>query len=213
MRFCWLALIVLGCKSSRAAPSTRTGSQDEAERGGHTVLIPCPDVTGETLRFHLLEDQHTICNSTYELEQGVPKCTSECNRSDVELHQNEEDKFVGFKVTVSKSPVSYRCEVTKTYPPPWVTTQGAPTTVLLVKGQCGDNPSELIGDEKSPTWPWMWILVVVLISIYGLAVTAHAYITWNKLRRTELHSDYMNTKPRERAAPRKNQKIKNPIHF
>uniref|UniRef100_A0A672GNJ4 Uncharacterized protein n=1 Tax=Salarias fasciatus TaxID=181472 RepID=A0A672GNJ4_SALFA len=230
MRLCWLLLVVLGCRPSRAAPSPSIGAlqgklQTSSSPHCHgTALILCPSVTGKTLRFNLLRGDERICNCTCQVQPGEQDCSAQCS-PDVKPHKSREGRFAGFNVTVSKTPVRYSCEAAVISPPPLKKSLSDAVVPLLVEGK----PSHLVtahlrcvcvcspscrGDgqeRRSGTWLWIWILVVVSLSVYGLAVTVLASVCWTKLRRTELQNDYMNAKPRVQRAPKKKRGIQNPI--
>ncbi|XP_029941810.1 uncharacterized protein LOC115383773 [Salarias fasciatus] len=219
MRLCWLLLVVLGCRPSRAAPSPSIGALQDVQTASQagcsgTALILCPSVTGKTLRFNLLRGDERICNCTCQVQPGEQDCSAQCS-PDVKPHKSREGRFAGFNVTVSKTPVRYSCEAAVISPPPLKKSLSDAVVPLLVEGhQCGSNQDGSTGDgqeRRSGTWLWIWILVVVSLSVYGLAVTVLASVCWTKLRRTELQNDYMNAKPRVQRAPKKKRGIQNPI--
>ncbi|XP_044043977.1 T-cell-specific surface glycoprotein CD28 isoform X2 [Siniperca chuatsi] len=81
--------------------------------------------------------------------------------------------------------------------------------------QCKHNKDCSDSRDQNSVFPWIWILVVLLIIIYSIIVTIIAFINWVKLRRTDSQSDYMNTKPRAPRDRKKKRGVQTPIprHF
>ncbi|XP_018516444.1 T-cell-specific surface glycoprotein CD28 isoform X1 [Lates calcarifer] len=205
MSVCWMFMVLLACMASHAAQSQSTCTCSEkftkqitiCSPSTETVYVPCPNMTADIMTFTLLKDEEIISNQTCNKEQDAQNCTL------VRFSLNE---------MTHRSSGIYRCEGRSIFPPPSIKVQSD----LRIRIHVGHHKNCTGINHKKCDNPflWIWILVVVLLSIYSISVTIIAFRFWVKLRKTD-SSDYMNTKPRAQRDRRKKKGVQNPIprHF
>ncbi|XP_003441012.1 uncharacterized protein LOC100699099 [Oreochromis niloticus] len=209
MRISWMFMCLLVCKSSHGAQDQSDSKCDwsgltihDSANNNVTVTCPLTQPNDEEISFYFLKDEDVIHNHTCKQKTN---CTG-MKWDAVELHTNGSHWFFTLKSGHNIRGL-YRCNITKTYPPPLMKRCGK---FLLVK-ECPHAP---LNPTRNPTgvapntcqeFLWIWIMVIAIVSIYGVTVTIIALFNWLKLKNTENQSDYMNTKPR---APRDRKKKK-----
>lgn len=200
-------MCLLVCKSSY-------GTQDQSDskcdwRGlklhdssNDNVTVTCPLILpkDEEISFYLLKDKDMIYTHT---------CKQNCTGAKgdaVELHTNGSHWFFTVKLGHNIRGL-YRCNITKAYPPPLTKDYGDPVLVIEFPDQCQKPPCNptRVTPNTCQEFPWIWVMVIAIVSIYSVTVTIIALFNWLKLKNTENQSDYMNTKPR---APRDRKKKK-----
>ncbi|XP_070712058.1 T-cell-specific surface glycoprotein CD28 [Pempheris klunzingeri] len=216
MRSYWMFVILLGYKLSRASPSPSTGPCNDQVKivcvgAAENVSVHCPVLTGERVTFSLLINGSA--QQTCEYEKKSLRCSPQHSVAVAELHENAENKSATFMLSgVNASSYSvYRCDGSIIFPPPFTKAPGDLGILVLTGGHhCKNNEAPAKPGDQHGACPWVWVLL--LVSIYSVAVTIMACVSWVKLRGTDSQSDYMNTKPR---APRKNRGVQNPLprHF
>ncbi|XP_044043976.1 T-cell-specific surface glycoprotein CD28 isoform X1 [Siniperca chuatsi] len=216
MSACWMFMIFMGYRLSHAAQSQGTCTCKDHLKpvcvpAGGNVTVPCPNLDGEDMAFNLLKDQKVIYNHSKTQEKNAS------NSEAVELHENQVNNVSFRLIGVNASFHGiYRCEGIVMFPPPYITERNPLGILVLVEGhQCKHNKDCSDSRDQNSVFPWIWILVVLLIIIYSIIVTIIAFINWVKLRRTDSQSDYMNTKPRAPRDRKKKRGVQTPIprHF
>ncbi|XP_008299938.1 T-cell-specific surface glycoprotein CD28 homolog [Stegastes partitus] len=226
MGLCWILIILLGCGLSRATEST-CNCEDEPEihyvsaNGSISFTVPCPNVTGEDLTFVLRKGKEVIYNHTFTGEEKSQNHKPLHGRLDVKPYRDKENKFVAFNVTeaTAASHGIYSCRAIKVFPPPYITEIAQRILIVDEEIHCPrseKNNSQITTPEQqdlreTPSYPWIWILVVAVLGTYSLAVTIFASVNWMKLKNTDSQSDYMNTKPRAHRGNKKKRGVQNPI--
>lgn len=207
MSACLVFTILMGYRLSHAAESQNICAGNETLEtfnvsAGGNVAVPCPQLTGEHLKFNLLKQQKVIYTHSSH-KNNVSKSDSPYTREDVEMHENKDNKSFRLTGVNNSHHGIYRCEGTVMYPPPLVKAYGS-RILVLVEGHQGIDCKNCNVPEtvQLSVSLWIWIVVGGLI-IYSITVTVIAIISLVKLRRTDSQSDYMNTKPR---APRGHNK-------
>uniref|UniRef100_A0A3Q0QPF6 CD28 molecule n=1 Tax=Amphilophus citrinellus TaxID=61819 RepID=A0A3Q0QPF6_AMPCI len=220
MRISWMFIFFLVCKLCHTAqPQSDAKCQyiilKRVSANGN-VTVPCPHTPSEEdeIMFYLLKDEEVIHNYTCKQANN---CTGSINLG-VELDKNNSSWFFTLRGGPKISGL-YRCNSTKTYPPPLEKRQGAPVLVKEFPHVPG-RPTTNLPDVSAtipPQFlqiPWIWIAVIALVSIYAITATIIALINWQKLKKTESQSDYMNTKPIAPRDRRKKRGVQNiPKHF
>ncbi|XP_074520923.1 T-cell-specific surface glycoprotein CD28 [Halichoeres trimaculatus] len=219
MKACWVFAILTGCWMSSA---TETGSictdyELVCLPDGHSVVVPCPDLTGEEFKFNLFKNDKVICSKTCDYDKGGLNCTTTLSRAGVKLlNVKAENKSISFKLTEvnDSSHGVYRCEGTVVFPPPQPPSVYGVGKLVLVEGhQCKMKkpPKDpQTAAEGSRDFSWIWIVLLVSLILYSVIITVCASVCWIKLKKTDSHSDYMNTKPRAPRGHRKNRGVQNP---
>lgn len=211
-------VILVGCWMSTATESLSSCSCNYTLKSvclpaGHSVVIPCPELTKEEVRFTLLKNHEVI----HREECNTVNCTPMLLGAGVRrLMSKTENKSISFELTVvnDSSHGAYRCEATGLLPPPRLPSVYSVGKLVLVEGHhCKiNNPPEdpPTGGKESRDFPWVWILALVSVIIYSVIITVCALFYWIKLKKTDSQSDYMNTKPRPLRGHRKNRGVQNP---
>ncbi|XP_022624105.1 uncharacterized protein LOC111238728 [Seriola dumerili] len=218
MSVCWMFIILLGCKFSHTALSQSTCNCNEQMKTlCVSVHVPCPNVTAHTMNFNLFKDQEVISAGGCNRDNNTLKCSQTIKREGVTLdEQHEPVSFLLTGVTDSSYGI-YRCESTITLPPPFRKVPSTLRIQVIAEGHiCNSNQnSSSLYENPSPRFAWIWILVIILLSIYSIIATIIAFTNWVKLRKMDSQSDYMNTKPRAPRERRKKKGVQNPIprHF
>ncbi|XP_006805025.1 uncharacterized protein LOC102796915 [Neolamprologus brichardi] len=209
MRISWMFMCLLVCKSSHGTQDQSDSKSDWSRLTLHdsandNVTVTCPLILSEDaeISFYLLKDKDIIYDHTCKHQRN---CTG-MKWDAVELHTNGSHWFFTVKLEHNIRGL-YRCNITKTYPPPLTKEDGNPVLVIEFPHQCPTPPlnSTGVAPNTCQEFPWIWIVVIAVVSIYGVTVTIIALFNWLKLKNTENQSDYMNTKPR---APRDRKKKK-----
>lgn len=184
---------------------------------GHSVLVPCPNLTEGDFRFNLKKNGKVIHSESCINDKNALNCTPKYSRARVEVLNTEtENKSISFKLTEvnASSFGAYRCEGTVVFPPPRRPSVYAAGKLLLVEGhQCKINKHRKdpqTEDVESRDFSWIWIVVLVSVIIYSVIITVCASFCWIKLKKTDSQSDYMNTKPRAPRGHRRNRGVQNP---
>ncbi|XP_058478556.1 T-cell-specific surface glycoprotein CD28 [Solea solea] len=210
MTLCWMSLMLLSCSFSSVALSHSTCSCNVS------IEVQCPNMTKKEMTFDLFRDGDIISQVKCVREKNATmKCERQPQRAGVDLREDRHHNSVSFLVTKSRCGL-YQCEGTVVFPPPMLKVPSVLRIKVLEGLPCtcsedGGNP----GDDPNQRLVWIWIVVVAFLSIYGVTVTAIAVVYWVKLRNTDAHSDYINTKPRVSRERRKKKGVQKPIprHF
>ncbi|XP_019963517.2 T-cell-specific surface glycoprotein CD28 isoform X1 [Paralichthys olivaceus] len=224
MSVSWMFLLLLGCRSSCTTHVSQSTCPCNVQlktvcvANREDVHVPCPIKTEDEMTFNLFKGQELISNVSCTGENHTLNCTVLNARVGVEVERKQQ-KSVDFVLTGvnESSHGTYRCEGIITFPPPF---KGVPSVVMiqvLVEGhlcKCNKESSNH-GDNSSQIYKWIWILMVVLLSIYSITVTIIAIVNWVRMRNIDSQSDYMNTKPRGQRDGRKKRGVQKPIprHF
>lgn len=174
--------------------------------------VPCPNMTGENFRFNLLKNHKVI----YHHEDNAGNGTTAYSGAGVEfLKAKTGNESISFRLkrVDARSHGAYRCEGTKLYPPPMLPPVYAVGKLLLVEGlfltslvylcmfvqqsenyflfpghQCNvKRDREDRGDKESRDFSWIWIVVLVSVTLYGVIVTICASSFWvRKIQYTPL---------------------------
>lgn len=207
MRACWMFMILLSCRLSQAAKKQEL--KMICVPFGGNAPVPCPELNQQHVTFHLFKNEEKIYRQNYHRDGNAT--WKPPTKAEVELHENRENKSVNFMLTgVNASSFGlYRCEGTVLHPPPIETMPSTVFILVQVEGhQCSLNTKA--GGGQTDGLLWIWILGLVVLSIYGVTATIIAGIFWVKWRSSESHSDYMNTKPKAPRDRRKNKWVQNP---
>ncbi|KAG7240998.1 hypothetical protein INR49_026028 [Caranx melampygus] len=207
MTVCCMFIILLGCKFLHTAQSQTTcPCKEQLKTLCGSVSVPCPDKSEiQKLNVVLYKDNQKIfvCNST-------ENCSVTHSSGGVR-YVDKDNKFIITEVT-GRSLGIYYCEIEKFYPPPYATISTLKIKVLEEGPICKSNQNSTNhNDSPSHGFVWIWIVAVVFLIIYSITVTIIALANWVKLRKTESHSDYMNTKPRALRERRKKKGVQNPV--
>ncbi|XP_041638127.1 T-cell-specific surface glycoprotein CD28-like [Cheilinus undulatus] len=217
MTVCWMFLFFLVCRISNAAEAQDTcPSNDKLQPfcicAGQSVSVPCPKLSGEEFKFSLLKDEVEIYNHTCSHVNRTPQCEPLHTRAGVQLI-SEGNSSLSFMLTGlnASSQGVYRCKGTVRFPPPLCRTKGAVVLVLIKEHLCNIKKHlDTEPGDHSRGFPWVWVLVLVPVTVYGIIVSIFALFFWLKLKRTDSQSDYMNTKPRAPRGHRKKRGVQNP---
>lgn len=209
MGVCWLLVILLCCTSSSTCDEQHRYIHCKKE-SPENVFVPCPNMTAEDVIFKLFHNSKQI----YELCTGKHKPFSNQTHPDVRP-KNENGKLIGFNLNmtaITNQPL-YVCAGTVTYPPPLKYKNSS--VLVLEEGHIWPCKTEKDPEKPASRTVWIWIVVVVLLSTYSLAVTIAALAFWYKLKDGDSQNDYINTKPRAPPNRRKKRGLHHPIpkHF
>ncbi|KAK5891223.1 hypothetical protein CgunFtcFv8_018499 [Champsocephalus gunnari] len=207
MKACWMFMILLSCRLSQA-DKTQQLKMICVPFGGDAP-VPCPELNQRDATLNLIKNEESISKQK-RISSGNTTWKPP-TKAEVELHENREHKSVHFMLTgVNASSFGlYRCEATVFHPPPIETMPSTVFILVQVEGhQCSLNTKA--GGGQTDGLLWIWILGLVVLSIYGVTATIIAGIFWVRWRSSESHTDYMNTKPKAPRDRRKNKWVQNP---
>ncbi|XP_017313746.1 T-cell-specific surface glycoprotein CD28 isoform X1 [Ictalurus punctatus] len=170
------------------------------------VSVPCPMFTAVEMTFKLHKGQNITATVTYV--NASHKSSPEPLGSKM-YHSVKDDNtthFLLYNVTMDATGL-YTCTAEKSYPPPMVTIQEEPQTIVIVENHgCVQNSQRM--DPSASHLP-LWVGFGIL-SVYCLIITCIALSLRFRLKREDMSThDYMNMKPRTR---RKKQGIHHPTH-
>ncbi|XP_059183713.1 T-cell-specific surface glycoprotein CD28 [Centropristis striata] len=228
MKACWMFMILLSCRLSRATDSHSICACKEQLKivcvpPGHNVSVPCPKLIDKEVTLYLYKEEELFYDRTCTPDKNTANCKSQYTSEYVELHENTENKSVNFMLTrVNASSYGiYRCERVIVYPPPLLKEESTLRILLRVEGhQCKvsktspptNKPAE--GEPQNQDPLWVWVLGLALAVLYGVTVTIIAVIIRVKWSRSDSQSDYMNTKPKAGRDHKKKRGVQNPLpHF
>lgn len=201
-------IILLGYKFLHTAQSQTTCPCSEQP---NPVSVPCPDKSGyQKLTIKLYKDNEEIFRISCDQGNGTHDCPAPRSRGALR-YVDKDNAFIITELTGSAYGIYY-CEIIKTFPPPLITVPSTLKIQTLEGRICKSNQTSTThSDNPSHGFVWIWTVAVVLLIIYSITVTIIALINWVKLRKTDSHSDYMNTKPRALRERRKKKGVKNPV--
>ncbi|XP_015244423.1 PREDICTED: T-cell-specific surface glycoprotein CD28-like [Cyprinodon variegatus] len=224
----WLLIILLCCTSPNRcdvlSPEQPWDIHCRTAEKTNSLYVPCPKIKPENL---IMDNTTDITITLYRNRIEIYKICTEPSKKNQTIKQHgvtpqkEHGKFTGFiiKLEGNIEQAVYTCKVEKSYPPPFVTSEGK-SVVVLEEGQgCANKTGTCKKDDSEPRTPqrpiWIWILVVALLCTYSLAVTIAALVIWHKMQDADSQNDYINTKPKAPPNRRKKRGIQHPIpkHF